>query len=159
MACGAMQLAGDSAWIEPRRSRNFLFPVHALSKVFRAKFMHALQQAGDTGVLARDPADTALARAQRAQALHRHDWVVYAKTPSPLTHADVEARRDRRRKLCVPCAALSQTLAGIGVWCSQPTVQPRALLRGRGTTPQHSNPLDGHHLAAGAACAPPHNTL
>ena len=89
MACGAMQCAGasdgdgdgDGAWIEPRRSRNFLFPVHALSKVFRAKFMHALQQAGDAGVLARDPADTALARAQRAQALHRHDWVVYAKTP------------------------------------------------------------------------------
>ena len=97
MACGAMQLAGasdgdgdgngagdgdgDGAWIEPRRSRNFLFPVHALSKVFRGKFMQALAQAGDAGVLARDPADTALARAQRAQALRRHDWVVYAKTP------------------------------------------------------------------------------
>ena len=67
---------------------------------------------------------------------------------SPLTHADVEARRDRRRKLCVPCAALSQTLANIGVWCSQPIVQPRAMLRGRGTTPQHGNALDGHHLAS-----------
>ena len=89
MACGAMQCAGASdgdgagagAWIEPRRSRNFLFPVHALSKVFRGKFMQALAQAGDAGVLARDPAATAQARAQRAQALRRHDWVVYAKTP------------------------------------------------------------------------------
>ena len=43
---------------------------------------------------------------------------------------------------------LSQTLAGIGVWCSQPTVQPRAMLRGRGTTPQHSNALDDHHLVS-----------
>ena len=85
MACGAMQLAGngagDVAWCEPKRARNFLFPVHALSKVFRAKFMQALQQAGDAGALARDPAATALARAQRMRALHRHDWVVYAKTP------------------------------------------------------------------------------
>jgi len=89
MACGAMQLAGngagtgtgDGVWIEPKRTRNFLFPVHALSKVFRAKFMQALQQAGDAGALARDPAGTALARADRARALRRHDWVVYAKTP------------------------------------------------------------------------------
>ena len=48
MACGALQLAqadaGDGAdrWLQPKRSRNFLFPV---------------------------------------QALRRHDWVVYAKTP------------------------------------------------------------------------------
>ena len=72
---------GDGVWIEPKRARNFLFPVHALSKVFRAKFMQALQQAGDAGALARDPAGTALARADRARALRRHDWVVYAKTP------------------------------------------------------------------------------
>ena len=72
---------GDGAWIEPRRSRNFLFPVHALSRVFRGKFVQALQQAGEAGALARDPADTATARAERVQALRRHDWVVYAKTP------------------------------------------------------------------------------
>ena len=40
--------------------------MHALSKVFRAKFMQALQQAGDAGPLARDPAKAARARAQRA---------------------------------------------------------------------------------------------
>ena len=55
--------------------------MHALSKVFRGKFMQALQQAGEAGALARDPADTATARQQRAGALRHHDWVVYAKTP------------------------------------------------------------------------------
>jgi hypothetical protein len=85
MASGAMQLAAaddvDGAWTRPKRSRNFLFPVHALSRVFRGKFMQALAQAGELAALPRDPADTALARAQRVQALRRHDWVVYAKTP------------------------------------------------------------------------------
>jgi hypothetical protein len=85
MACGALQRADvdddEQRWIGPKRSPNFLFPVHALSRVFRGKFMHALQQAGDAAALARDPADTALARAKRVQALRRHDWVVYAKTP------------------------------------------------------------------------------
>ncbi len=83
MACGALQfdVDGESRWIEPRRSRRFLFPVHALSRVFRGKFMHALAQAGERAALPRDPADTALARAERVQALRRHDWVVYAKTP------------------------------------------------------------------------------
>ena len=87
MACGALQIArdgdghGDDSWIKPKRSRNFLFPVHALSKVFRGKFMQALAHAGEAGSLPRDPADTAIAREQRVQALRRHDWVVYAKTP------------------------------------------------------------------------------
>ena len=84
MACGALQAGaedhGNAAWIEPKRSRSFLFPVRALSRVFRGKFMQALQQHGDAGALPRDPADSALARAQRVQALRRHDWVVYAKT-------------------------------------------------------------------------------
>jgi Putative transposase/Transposase zinc-binding domain len=92
MACGALRPAADgaavgtadgttAAWIKPKRSERFLFPVHALSKVFRGKFLHALQQACADGTLARDPASTALARAQRLQALRRHEWVVYAKTP------------------------------------------------------------------------------
>jgi hypothetical protein len=80
MACGALH--GEQAcWIEPKRSANFLFPVQALSRVFRGKFMHALGQACHSGALPRDPADTAPARRQRAQLLRRHDWVVYAKTP------------------------------------------------------------------------------
>ncbi len=87
MACGALQLGADAdadgavKWIQPKRSSTFLFPVHALSKVFRAKFVQALQDAIDAGALPHDPADTALARNQRVRALRRHDWVVYAKTP------------------------------------------------------------------------------
>jgi Putative transposase/Transposase zinc-binding domain len=83
MACGALQRTGDdpARWIQPKRARNFLFPVQALSRVFRGKFMQALQDAGDSSALPRDPADTPAARRERAQALRQHDWVVYAKTP------------------------------------------------------------------------------
>ena len=72
--------------------------MHALSKVFGAKFMHALAQASQAGALTRDPADTALARQQRAQALRRHDWVVYAKTPlaGPAAVLDYLARYTHR---------------------------------------------------------------
>ena len=82
MACGALQLdaGGAARWVTPKRSPDFLFPVHALSRVFRGKFMQALHDAIAAGTLPRDPADSALARRRRAQALHRHDWVVYAKT-------------------------------------------------------------------------------
>ena len=100
MACGALQpgVGGDGAWIEPKRSRRFLFPVRALSRVFRGKFVQALQQACDADALPRDPAYTALARAQRLQALRRHDWVVYAKTPlaGPAAVLDYLARYTHR---------------------------------------------------------------
>ncbi len=111
MACGALQLhadadAGDAGgaggdavkWIQPKRSPTFLFPVHALSKVFRAKFVQALQEAIDAGTLPHDPAHTQLARKQREQALRRHDWVVYAKTPlsGPATVLDYLSRYTHR---------------------------------------------------------------
>ena len=100
MACGALQLdsAGDGAWIKPKRSANFLFPVHALSRVFRGKFLQALAQAGELAVLPRDPADTASARQQRVRLLRRHDWVVYAKTPlaGPAAVLDYLARYTHR---------------------------------------------------------------
>jgi hypothetical protein len=70
MACGALQPGtggrGNAAWVEPKRSRGFLFPVRALSRVFRGKFMQALQQQSDADALPRDPVDSALARAARA---------------------------------------------------------------------------------------------
>ena len=97
MACGA--LADDHGhWIEPKRARNFLFPVHALSRVFRGKFVQALQQACAAGVLPRDPAATSTARAERLRALRRHDWVVYAKTPlaGPAAVLDYLARYTHR---------------------------------------------------------------
>jgi hypothetical protein len=40
MACGAMRVTeqGLPCWVTPKRSPHFLFPVQALSKVFRGKF-------------------------------------------------------------------------------------------------------------------------
>ena len=80
VACGALS-AGDR-WLEPTRSQRFLFPVHALSKVFAGKFRSALQGAERGGLLTRDPAD-ARERRQRMQRLRAKPWVVYAKTRSP----------------------------------------------------------------------------
>lgn len=101
MACGALRPAADgvgAVWVAPKRSQRFLFPVHALSRVFRGKFLEALRQACAAGTLARDPATTALARHQRMQALRRHDWVVYAKTPlaGPAAVLDYLARYTHR---------------------------------------------------------------
>jgi len=77
LACGA--LGSDGQWLEPKRSRRFVFPVHALSKVFAGKFRAALQAAERAGKLPRDPAD-ARCRHERMRRL-RKPWVVYAKTP------------------------------------------------------------------------------
>jgi len=79
MACGV--LGGDGAWHAPRRKPNFLFPEHALSTVFRGKFLQALGQAHRAGQLERDPQSDERAWRTRQRALYRHDWVVYAKTP------------------------------------------------------------------------------
>ena len=98
MACGALAPGNDPAWRQPRGSQRFLFPVHALSKVFRAKFLQTLQEAVDAGTLPRDPALTQDDRKQRVQALRRHDWVVYAKTPlaGPAAVLDYLARYTHR---------------------------------------------------------------
>jgi hypothetical protein len=77
----ALDACGQGTWVTPKRSPTFLFPVHALSNVFRGKFMQALQRAIDAGALPRDPANTPALQHQRAQALRKHEWVVYAKTP------------------------------------------------------------------------------
>lgn len=79
MACGGLDDQGH--WHSPKRSPTFLFPVHALSRVFRGKVLDALQRAGRAGLLPHDPADTDISRQDRLVQLKRHDWVVYAKTP------------------------------------------------------------------------------
>ena len=79
MACGALD--GGGKWHPPARKPNFLFPVEALSCVFRGKFMAALKAARQDGQLEVDPEAKASAWNARQKALYRHDWVVYAKTP------------------------------------------------------------------------------
>jgi Putative transposase len=67
--------------MQSQRNGDFLFPVHALSRVFRGKFPAALQQAHQGGQLPRDPQGDGPAWRKRRAALYQHDWVVYAKTP------------------------------------------------------------------------------
>ena len=54
--------------------------MHALSKVFRGKFLDALDAATAANRLRDDPADTPQRRTERVTALRCHGWVVYAKT-------------------------------------------------------------------------------
>ena len=77
-------LAGDrSRWISGRSS--FLFPVRALSMVFRAKYLAALRGAFDAGQLTFADGTASLAhRDAFTRCLGRWravDWIVYAKRP------------------------------------------------------------------------------
>lgn len=82
IAAGALASNGER-WIEadPR----FLFPVRALSTVFRGKFCAALAQASSTGALPLTEGPTTLGTpegfAQLRAQLYAKDWVVYAKAP------------------------------------------------------------------------------
>lgn len=79
MACGV--LGNDGNWHCPARKPDFLFPVQALSKVFRGRFLAALGAAHQGGRLERDPQGDTKAWGLRLRQLYKHDWVVYAKTP------------------------------------------------------------------------------
>lgn len=79
MACGVLDK--EAQWATPTRKPNFLFPVHALSRVFRGKFMAALMAAHQNCNIEHDPQGDAPAWIQRQRQLYKHDWVVYAKAP------------------------------------------------------------------------------
>ena len=77
---GALQ--ADGAWVAAKRG--FLFPVHALSRVFRGKFVAALKLGREQGKLRCEAlrGDAFLSNAAWGDLLARlyaHDWVVYAK--------------------------------------------------------------------------------
>jgi hypothetical protein len=77
VAGGALTSEGE--WKSPKRG--FLFPVQALSRVFRGKFLAALSEARGSGrPLVAELADEKVWQALRQQLL-AHDWVVYAKQP------------------------------------------------------------------------------
>ena len=84
---GALSL-DHSRWIEARP--NFLFPVKALSRVFRGKFLALLQQACAKGKI--PPANIEI------KADRQKSWVVYAKKPfgSPQTVLDYLGRYTHR---------------------------------------------------------------
>jgi hypothetical protein len=77
VAGGALTATGD--WVATRRG--FLFPVKALSKVFRGKFVAALKAGREQRSLAGAATlDDGQWRRLLAR-LHDHEWVVYAKQP------------------------------------------------------------------------------
>jgi predicted Zn-ribbon and HTH transcriptional regulator len=80
--------SNHSRWIGARP--NFLFPVTALSQVFRGKFLALLQQACDKGKI--PPANNEI------KASRQKSWVVYAKKPfgSPQTVLDYLGRYTHR---------------------------------------------------------------
>ena len=73
-----------SRWISARK--NFLFPVKALSRVFRGKFLDLLKKTTDKGAIA--AADSEI------KASRNRNWIVYAKKPfgSPQTVLDYLGR-------------------------------------------------------------------
>ncbi|MBI3902456.1 MAG: IS91 family transposase [Nitrosomonadales bacterium] len=77
VAGGALTKSGE--WVRPRRG--FLFPVHALSTVFRGKFMDALASTRQRGAFANDETLTTSGWRDLTTQCYRHDWVVYAKQP------------------------------------------------------------------------------
>jgi hypothetical protein len=81
VAAGALH--ADGHWVQS--PRGFLFPITALSQVFRGKFLAALTRAFDIGALRLAGATATLtqpsARQRLFSALREHEWVVYAKKP------------------------------------------------------------------------------
>jgi hypothetical protein len=79
IAGGALGVKGQ--WIRPRRG--FLFPVEALSQVFRGKFLAGLVRACDSNAIRFGGSTAALAevrqRARFVVGLRAKPWVVYAK--------------------------------------------------------------------------------
>ena len=70
-------LGSDGKWVAAKRG--FLFPITALSEVFRGKFVAALKTARQNGRLrVQAPMQDAAWQALLAR-LYGHDWVVYAK--------------------------------------------------------------------------------
>jgi hypothetical protein len=65
----------QKSFVTPRH-KGFLFPVRALSKVFRAKFLEGLRRAFENGKLGDDTSVAKLCHTLRSR-----DWVVYAKPP------------------------------------------------------------------------------
>lgn len=78
-------LTKDSRWLEPRYLSKFLFPVHALSKVFRGKFIEKLKEAHAEGKLSFPPDEAQLAQNSNFERwldkLVSRNWVVYCKRP------------------------------------------------------------------------------
>lgn len=78
-------LAEDGQWIAPRYRSKFLFPVQAMSKVFKGKFVEALKEANTLGEIVLPPEASHPQKPIEFEGwinkLARRDWVVYCKSP------------------------------------------------------------------------------
>jgi len=78
-------LTENGRWIEPKYSDKFLFPIHALSEVFRGKFIEGLKAAYYNSKLCVPENLGELNRADLFERWIDHlvstDWVVYCKPP------------------------------------------------------------------------------
>lgn len=83
VTAGGVNTCGE--WVEPKYSSTFLFPVRALSNVFRAKFLNGLIAAHAKGLLKLpgDLAQFSSPGAFRQWLFHTvpKEWVVYSKPP------------------------------------------------------------------------------
>ena len=88
-------LKADGQWVAAKRG--FLFPIEALSQVFRGKFVAALKAAHPGGKLQQAGLADRAWRDLLAR-LYVHDWVVYAKEPlgGPAQVLDYLARYTHR---------------------------------------------------------------
>ena len=80
---GGLNKKGE--WVEPKYKDKFLFPVRALSKVFRGKFIEGLKRAYYDGKLTLPYGSSDLAETDKFERwidrLVAKDWVVYLKRP------------------------------------------------------------------------------
>lgn len=78
-------LGPEGGWIHPRHQGRFLFPVRALSRVFRGKFMRGLERAVTEGAF--HVPEECKHSGQKwdprrfLQSLTARDWIVYCKSP------------------------------------------------------------------------------
>ena len=82
----------DADWKNAKKnSYRFLFPVKAMSIVYRAKFLQALQHLIDAGEVTLPAVGSAKSEAkQLLDILYKKDWIVYAKAPLAGPHAVIE---------------------------------------------------------------------
>lgn len=81
-------ITNDNSWKDAKKNEyQFLFPVKAMSIVYRAKFLQALRQMiGKGEVVLPENTDSK----QLFNLLYQKDWVVYAKAPFGSPHAVIE---------------------------------------------------------------------
>jgi hypothetical protein len=85
-------IVADAEWKNAKKNRyRFLFPVKAMSIVYRAKFLQSLQHLIDAGEVTIPAVGSGKSEAkQLLDILYKKDWIVYAKAPLAGPYAVIE---------------------------------------------------------------------